>query len=73
MARTPTKAIEGRRIRLILTTRAEYKHRSGDEGTVDEVMEGMVFVKWDDHVNDHSLLWEAGDRWMIIPDSATHV
>lgn len=68
--RLPTKALIGRRIRLILTTLPELQ--AGSMGVVKHVDEaGQVHVDWDNGRND-VLTWASGDRWMIVPDSVSH-
>jgi len=63
--RLPSKALEGRRIRLAATTLAELK--AGATGTVTNVDEaGQVHVDWDNGRND-VLSWASGDRWTVIP------
>lgn len=66
MAKIPSKALEGKRIRLQRTTDAHTKLQPGAEGTVAMVdAVGTVHVDWDSG-EKLGLCWDAGDRWTIL-------
>lgn len=67
--RKPSKSLEGRRVQLQRTTDAYTNLKPGDRGTVSLVDDaGTVHVKWDDG-SSLGLVWEAGDRWTVLPQT----
>lgn len=65
--RTPSQALVGRRIRLLICKDANTKLEAGAQGTVALVDSlGTVHVDWDNG-SKLGLVWADGDRWMIIP------
>lgn len=68
--RLPSKALVGRRIRLLICRDTHTKLEAGALGTVSSVDDiGTVHVDWDNG-SKLGLVWADGDRWMIVPATA---
>ena len=63
---TPSKKLEGKRIRLGKSNAAITQLPAGTEGIVTLVDDGGgVHVRWDNG-EELTLNWDAGDRWTIL-------
>lgn len=64
--RSPSKTLEGRRIRLLKCNDEFTKLAPGTEGIVTLVDDiGTVHVKWENG-STLGLCWDDGDRWAVI-------
>jgi uncharacterized protein DUF4314 len=62
----PSKALEGRRVRLIACNDRLNKLTPGMIGTVHMVDDaGILHVNWEDG-NTLGLCWDDGDRWTVL-------
>jgi hypothetical protein len=62
----PSKALEGRKVRLIRCNDSYTKLEPGTTGTVELVDDmGTLHVKWDNG-SSLGLCWDDGDRWSIL-------
>lgn len=64
-----SKALVGRRVRLVRCNDTFTKLPPGVEGTVTDVDDmGTLHVDWDDG-STLGLVWDDGDRWSVLPQS----
>jgi hypothetical protein len=62
---TPSKSLEGKRIRLLSTT-LSIAVVPGSEGLVTGVKDDTIYVLFDNSDVNTALVWSAGDRWNIL-------